>query len=37
MGFQDWEAEIAAADCAGYPIIDVANSFAERRGWDCSV
>ena len=37
MGFQDWQAQIAAADCAGYPIIDVANSFSQRRGWDCSV
>lgn len=37
MGFQDWQAQIAAADCAGYPIIDVANSFAQRRGWECSV
>lgn len=37
MGFQDWESQIAAADCAGYPIIDVANSFAQRRGWECSV
>lgn len=37
MGFQDWQAEIAAADCAGYPIIDVANSFAQSRGWECSV
>ena len=37
MGFQDWESQIAAADCAGYPIIDVANSFAQRRGWQCSV
>lgn len=37
MGFQDWQAQIAAADCAGYPIIDVANSFAQRRGWDCSI
>ena len=37
MGFQDWQSQIAAADCAGYPIIDVANSFAQRRGWECSV
>lgn len=37
MGFSDWQSEIAAADCAGYPIIDVANSFAQRRGWDCSI
>lgn len=37
MGFQDWQAQIAAADCAGYPIIDVANSFAQRRGWNCSI
>lgn len=37
MGFQDWQSEIAAADCAGYPIIDVANSFAQRRGWDCTI
>ena len=37
MGFQDWQAQIAAADCAGYPIIDVANSFAQRRGWNVTI
>ena len=37
MGFQDYQAQIAAADCAGYPVIDVANSFAQRRGWNCTI
>lgn len=37
MGFSDWESQLCAADCAGYKLIDVATSFAQRRGWDCSI